>query len=199
MNRNELNRLFIELEDQDFSFSTLIILREILKIENSEYNRFKVADQLRCCGYYTESLKIYKSINVKKIPSEYLKNFYLYYAQLFHDMGDYKNAKKYYVICIKNGINDTMPFIFLSSIYLKEQKIKDAIQILKSAINKKGDIDEVFFNLGAKYAILGKNNIAIKYLKKCLQIDSNYPNAQNLINDLSKVNTIKQLIKSESK
>ena len=63
--------------------------------------------------------------------------------------------------------------------------------ILKQALDKEGDIDEVNYNLSLNYARRGNINEAILRMQECIRLDPKYPNAVTWLNDL--INLKKEL------
>lgn len=171
-------------ENLDFHFSNLIINKKLFELEPSEFNKFKLADQFRLVGDFNTSLKLYKSIKVNQIPQSFKPYFYFYFAQLYYDFGNWKNAKLYLYKSIELRINDTAPHIYLSIILMNEGNINESIKVLKIAKRKKGDLDEVYFNLAAKFAILKDMRNALKYINLCLKEDPHFPKAKSFLNDI---------------
>jgi Tfp pilus assembly protein PilF len=109
------------------------------------------------------------------------------------DKGNWKKAEKSLVKSLEFDNSSTVPYVFLASIFLIQEKNKRAIQYLERALNAEGDIDEVCYNLAVNYAILGDINTAKMYVKKCLEIDNEYPNAKELKEDLDCLIAINKL------
>lgn len=184
MDINELKRINKKLESKDFNFSNLFVLKILFEREPAEYTHFNLADQLKRCGQYVESLKSFQSVSVNDIPDDKKKYYYIYLGQLYTDMGKIKLAKNAFKRSIELGNSSTIPYIYLSSIYLKENNIGKSIEVLNEAVNKEGDQDEVYYNLATRLAICNDILGAIGAKEKCLSIDPNYPNASGFLSDM---------------
>ena len=77
----------------------------------------------------------------------------------------------------------TYPYIYLATSLSIINQLDEAEKILKLALMKEGDIDEVNYNLSTIYSRKGNFNKAIEYMKECLRIDTNYNNAQKWLDD----------------
>lgn len=183
MDIKDLLELYKFYDKKEYDFVALMVLRKIVKIEPTEYRKFNLADQLRRCGFRSESLNIFKSINKRKIPKDYKKFFYIYSGQLYLDMGNLNLAKKSFMKSIDLGNKTTVPYIYLASISLKKGNVSESIIYLQEASKLEGDKDEVYYNLATRLAIAGDIELAIQTMNKCIKIDPQYPNAVKFIED----------------
>ena len=90
------------------------------------------------------------------------------------DQGEIKQAIESFKKAVELNPDETYPYIFLSSVLSKKSKLEEVEKVLKIALEKNGDIDEVNYNLSLNHARkgtliivrLGKKNGKIKYSKK---------------------------------
>lgn len=176
-----------EVENMDFSHLRMLI--KLVEIEPTEFRKFQLANCYRLCGFFTKGEEVYKEINIKNIPEEYQSLYFVYLGSLYIDMGKDHLAIRCLKKSIKLGHTDTIPYIYLSLLYSKKELINESIEILEKGLSKEGDIDEIYYNLATRYAMLGDYRKALKMINECLRLDSNYPNAFELKKD------IKQCIK----
>ena len=171
-------------EENDMVFSAMYLWEKIVRLETTEYRKFKYADALRLCGYFLKSKEIFLSVQPGNIPAQYRYIYFLYFGQLYMDMGDIKMAKASFLQCLDYENCDTVPYIFLSNLLNKEDDNWEAIYYLKTALDKEGDTDEVYYNLAFRLAIIKDFEGALKAINQCLYLSPDYPNALALQSDI---------------
>lgn len=182
-NRNNLPKYLDELDE--FYFSKLEVINKIgLSKLTSNRDKFEYAKILRMCGKFKESETIFKEIQISSIPDGYLYQYYNDFGFLYLEWGKLNLAKKMFLKSVKLLNSTTDAFIFLAEIYSKKESIQKAINILESSLAREGDLDEVYYNLGAKFATIGMYEEALEALIKCESINAEYPNLLILKEDL---------------
>ena len=183
VNNNSEDKI-IYYSENEMQFSLVnVMASNVSELDSSQFYLFKYADGLRLIGRFKLSERYFKSIDIRKIPKEFRPDFYLYFGMLYYDSRRDDLATKYFKKSIKYGIENTMPYNFLATIYMSKEKIDDAIEVLLMGASVKGDTDELYYNLSTCFAIKGNFTLAIEYINKCLELDNEYPNAINLKND----------------
>jgi len=171
-------------DDQDWCFSSSEIWKKVVSLKPTPYNLWTYADMLRRSGKYKKAKKIVKQIDIDSIPE---KNKYLFYSlkgDIYRNQGLLKKAIKAYEQSIKFDPDTTFPYVFLGCLYSQLGKLEKSKKILILGLKKKGDVDEVNYNLATTYARLYEYEKAISCMKKCLEIDPNYsPDAYFFIED----------------
>jgi len=170
--------------ENEFNFSALALWEKIITNDSSEYMKFKYADILRLCGYYSKSLFFFNEINYDKVPFQYLYFIHLNKGTLYMDMGQTELAKEEFSKCFTFNECDTVPYVYFSVLLMRAGNNRDAIDYLEQSLQKEGNIDEVYYNLATNYAILGNYETALYNISKCLEIDPEFPNAIVLKKDL---------------
>lgn len=169
----------------DYDFTLLLLYSKIeIDILESEFDKFNYASILRSCGKYSEAEKIINLVDQTKIPIQNKARFFLELGFLYFEWGKNDLAKVNFKNCIENNTDSTAPFIFLSNILLEEEKVEESIQVLLKATSLKGDLDEVFYNLGTRYAILEQFEKSMDALIKCKKISPDFNNIDQLIEDI---------------
>lgn len=179
--------------EKHFNFSALIISQKILEKEPTEYNKFRHADQLRLCGFLSEAQKMYNQIDVDRIPKKGKGNYFRYLGQFFMDCGKWKKAEEAFKKSLDLDDTSTIPYVFLAGALLPLGKNEEAIYYLKLALDKEGDIDEVYYNLATRMAIKGQMESALEFINQCIEIDPNYPNAENIRKDILEYLSIREI------
>jgi tetratricopeptide (TPR) repeat protein len=170
-------------DDSKWPFSGAKEWENICKINPTPFKLLEFADQLRLSGNLIKAEEITKSIDVKKIPAKYKYRYYVRLGMIYQDQYLIKKAISAFKKSIKIGTEETYPYIFLAVLLSRQNKLDESEQVLIEALNKEGDIDEAYFNLGTIKARQGDFKAAINMLKECLKIDSEYPNAQSFLGD----------------
>lgn len=169
----------------DYDFTLLLLYSKIeIDILESEFDKFNYASILRSCGKYSEAEKIINLVDQTKIPIQNKARFFLELGFLYFEWGKNDLAKVNFKNCIENNTDSMAPFIFLSNILLEEEKVEESIQVLLKATSLKGDLDEVFYNLGTRYAILEQFEKSMDALIKCKKISPDFNNIDQLIEDI---------------
>jgi len=173
-----------EYSKKDFAFSELAQWSLITKDSNKFYHKFRYANSLRLCGFFKESEKVFNSIPPNKIPKEYRHLFYSHFGVLYQELGRFSEALEQYLKYLKLKSDDTVPFIFIANILKMQERNREAIKYLQTALTKDGDIDEVNYNLATSYLRIGKSEEALASISACLKIDPKFPNAKKLKKDI---------------
>ncbi|MBC7884150.1 MAG: tetratricopeptide repeat protein [Saprospiraceae bacterium] len=184
MKKKELK---LKLEEySNYEFSSLALYNKAGEdLLNSDFELFCFANDLINCCKYSHAEIVLKKINTKNIPKDHLWEFYQTKGFLYFEWGKYKKAKGNFLKSIKLNCNSTVPHVYLSNILGKEEKVLESIKVLKEGLLKNGDTDEIYFNLGTRYAILGDYQKSLEYLKECQKLDPNFDNVEHLLEDIS--------------
>lgn len=184
-------QLIYELEDKDYNFSAMNLWEEVLKNIDKEYYRFRYADTLRLCGFFKKAEKVLFSIDINNVPLDSRYSYFMYLGQLYIDQHEDDLAKNAFEKAIELNPDSTVPYILLNSVLSsKDEYVEDAITNLKIALTKSGDIDEVNYNLARLYLRNGKINEALQAINCCLELDPQYPSANEFKSDLLNYNQI---------
>lgn len=172
------------LED-DMPFAALALFPGLLATDSSVHRKLKYADTLRLCGYFRESLECFTSIYQGGISGTGRYYYHLLLARLYMDTGENEKAIEELIHCVASPDADTVPFIYLSSLLSTKQKYTDCVALLQQALEREGDIDEVWYNIAGAYANLGQFSKALDAIEKCIALDSGYPNAVTMRSDIT--------------
>ncbi|MES2777620.1 MAG: hypothetical protein V4722_25805 [Bacteroidota bacterium] len=179
--------------NRNLPFSEMHYWKSIFEKTGSTSYQFRYAEALHQCGFYNESEKVYSEIAVNKIPKSYKHLYYSYFGHLMLQVGKLSEALELYKKSLKLKSDETMPYVFIGAILKRQERDQEAIKYLTKALNKKGDIDEVNYNLATSYIRIGKLSHALNSIKACLMVDPKFPNAKRIKRD------IEELIKQPKK
>lgn len=177
-------RQAIELESKNYFYSSLVFWKDISNESPNPFHKFRYADTLRLCGYYNDAELVFREVNYDAIPNDYKYTLHMYLGSLYSDWGKFSIAKKEFYKAISLNPESTVPYLLLSAILFSDSEVYDAIELLKVATTKEGDVDEVYYNLATRFCIVKDFSNAYNSIVKCLEIDADYPNAFDLKNDL---------------
>lgn len=175
----------------DWPFSSAYICEQVLKNNPTVHEIFRCVEQYRLSGKFTKALQILNKIDKKIISENEQYRYWLNKGGIHEERLEIDLALKAYYKCISFNVDSTIPYVYIANLLCIKEGYEKAIDILKSALNKTGDIDEVYYNLGTAYARLGKLNEAVVAINKCLELDDNFPNAKNILDDLINLKKIK--------
>lgn len=176
-------KLAEEYAEKDWSFSSAFAWEKVVNENPTPFHLIQYVEQLRLSGNYFEAEKVMEKIKTDEIPDKYRFVFYIRKGKLHEDQGQIDEAILSYRTSIDLKIDDTYPYIFLASALLKKSRLTEAEEVLVEALNKKGDIDEVHYNLSFVYARKGDFIQAIASMKECLKLDATFPNARTWLDD----------------
>jgi len=181
---NETKMKIEILLDKGMVFSAKKLCEKMIETDNSEYLKFQYANILRMCTLFSKSENTFRTIDVERIPEKYRYYYHLYLAHLLMDIGKTEQAKDELKKCMQFEVSDTIPYVYIASLLLGEQDNEEAIDYLTRALDKKGDIDEVYYNLATRFLVRGDLDSAMNAINSCLRLDPEYPNAQVIKEDL---------------
>jgi tetratricopeptide (TPR) repeat protein len=186
----EWKRLAKEFDDNKWLFSSAFAWEKAVEENPTAFNLFQLADSLRICGNFIKSEEVFGRIEVDDIPIEHRFKYHNTKGRLFEDQGRMEEAIPEYAKSIEVGTPFTNAYVFLGTLLAQKAEYNAAIDILNQALDKEGDIDEVYYNLSTIYARLGDFEKAIDAMKKCLELDPEFPNAQDFIDDFKNLENI---------
>ena len=164
-----------------------MIWQKIVELNPTPWNLLQYADQLGLSGKLDKAEEIVKNIRINDVPANFKFVYYVRMGMIYQDQYQIKKAIGEFKKSIKIGTEETYPYIFLAVLLKKQKKLEEAEKILLEALNKKGDIDEVYYNLSMIYARKENYTDAITMMKECLKIDINYPNAKAFLEDFENI------------
>jgi tetratricopeptide (TPR) repeat protein len=179
----EWKKLANEYDDKDWSFSSAYAWEKVVNENQKSFNLLQYVNQLRLSGNYSEAEKIISEISIEEIPSQYQFIFHVRKGMLHEDQGELDEAIESYRKSIERKTDETYPYVFLAVALSKKSRLDDAEKVLLEALEKEGDVDEVNYNLSFVYAKKGEFKKAIQAIKKCIEIDPDYPNAKTWLAD----------------
>ena len=118
-------------------------------------------------------------------------------GRIYEDSGKFLKAVEWYQKAHQTNPNEASYLIFQGVLFLRIEKLDEAVEILQKATKcKKGCIDEAFYNLGVAYLILKRYEEALACFEKALKIDPKYADAKQQLKDVKKVLEILKTTKS---
>jgi lysophospholipase L1-like esterase len=145
---------------------------------------------------HQEAYKFYLSINQL---TKFAKEINVLVSQYPYKLEYYNFAAQ--ELISRNHFNEAEPFLsrrynidpdeystkWLGNINLFNDNINDAVKYLKESIKVNPYDAQVFFNLTIAYLKSKENKKAYKTIQECLKLDSAYPKAEKIYNDLSRI------------
>ncbi len=179
---NEIEIIY-DFEDDGLNF-TALKRWTILYLKNlSFFYKIRYANRLSVCGFYTEAKSVLNELDLTKIKKEDKYLYYQYKGDHYTRIGKLKQARLMYSKSLKNSENSTVPYIFLANSFASDDLL-NKISYLKLALDKEGDVDEVYLNLAIVMMIQDKIEEALLYVNRGISISPNYDSAENLRNDI---------------
>ena len=116
-----------------------------------------------------------------------------------------EKALEYYYKSIENNPQYWYSYLNISAIYIEQDKLNDAIDLLTSGINNKPDAHDLYYNRACCYSKIGNKKDAIKDMRKALvllpsiidyiKVDKDF---ENLHDDIEFIEMMKQVINNNS-
>lgn len=175
--------LAIKWADKDWSFSAARAWKNAVAEEPSAFNLMQYADNLRLCGNFSAAEKAFEAVNIEEIPEGYEFTFFVRKGHLYKDHGLLDKALECYQKSVAYQPDDTFPYVYLYEVLSKKGKMEAAEAVLLEALGKDGDTDEVYYNLSTIHARKGDFKKAIETMKKCIDLNPDYPNAKTWLAD----------------
>ena len=123
-------------------------------------------------------------VPAKAMPSKKLWLGFLYKGKLHMDLGEFKLAEACFRKITTLDPGSTSGWVYLANSLAKQERFAEACQVSKLGLKAKGDIDEVYFNLGLNKQALGKYKEARRCFEKALELDPQYKEAKRACKDL---------------
>ncbi|GJM34196.1 MAG: hypothetical protein DHS20C18_31970 [Saprospiraceae bacterium] len=178
-------------DETEWPFSSAFVWEKVLKKEENTFNLFQCADQLRLSGNYERAHELLSQIELDDLSQDYKYYYFMSLGKLYEDQFNIDAAIKAYQECITYEFDSTLPYVFLANLLSRQGQLAEAENILTQAVNKEGDLDEVYYHLSTTCARQRKLADAITAMKKCLDINESYPNAQALLEDFKNLKKLK--------
>lgn len=105
-------------------------------------------------------------------------------GQLRSAQGRLLDAEKHFTKAWKLNPDKTETAIFLADCLFKQEKFDEARRVLLASMEAKGDLDELYLNLGCIERAKGNYAMARDYFLKALEITPDYSNAQKGLDDV---------------
>ena len=120
-------------------------------------------------GFGEKQNKKVKAIKIDLFDLPNLKSQALNYL----NNGNWKQAEKIYIQCLREGVTDEETYFSLSTLYKSTGEFDKAIKYLKKVLEISSDKSNLYFNLGLLFLKQNNLNEAIDSYNKGLKIDPN--------------------------
>ncbi len=142
-----------------------------------------LADTLISLAQYEEAKSILTRV-LKRKSNRWKSLASVYMGQLCKEMGQYKNAEKWYRKAMEYNPSRTT-WIYVGAILARQGQYEEAKQCHRKATRSKTEAqDEAHYNLGLIYRAEGKLKFALKHLEKAIEIDPKYTKAKEARKDV---------------
>ena len=129
--------------------------------------------------------------SIKLCPDGKLDHPYTFMGDLYKFAGDYNSAIEWYKKCIEITPDDSAPYIYIGSILVKSGRLNEAEEYhRKATLCTEGCIDEAYLNLGYVLRAQERYTEALDCFNKALEIDPEYKEAIEGVEDLEKLNEL---------
>ncbi|HTV41107.1 MAG TPA: tetratricopeptide repeat protein [Candidatus Sulfotelmatobacter sp.] len=135
-------------------------------------------------GRISNAEALFKAINKEAAPKPWLIENLA--GRLHRVRGRFSEAEMHFRNARKLDPDSTVPIIFLADTLIQQEKFDEALTVLTDALNLRNEsLDEVYFMLGRSARAVGDYRSAHEYLFKALEIDPNYREAKQLLDDVA--------------
>ena len=100
-------------------------------------------------------------------------------------------AEKHFKRSCKLNPTSTIPAVFLADCLSKQEKFRKASRVLEKAIGARGDVDEVYLNLGILKRAQADYQASRRYLLKALKLSPQYAQAKEVLADVEECLALK--------
>lgn len=145
---------------------------------------YRAARNLLDCGRVTEAEDWLES--ARNIPSNKLWLISLLFGELCLAQFKPAEAERHFRQAVSLNPESTSPAIFLADCLWKQEKNEEALRVLTQALRAKGDVDEVYLNLGLIKRTQGEYEAAREFLLSAIRANPDYPAARDALADVDR-------------
>ncbi len=145
-------------------------LRDYLRSEAISY--YKVGDYKKALNYWELAMKLYDmprnvddTVNMPAGGMDYYAGIFAYMAK------DYPTAEKYFKKAIEKEYEVGNAYSYLSDVYMKEGKEKEAVKLLEQGAEKYPTESKIIFRLIDYYKPHGEYEKAFVYIDKAIELN----------------------------
>ncbi|HLP92496.1 MAG TPA: tetratricopeptide repeat protein [Saprospiraceae bacterium] len=177
-------KLAIQYSTSNWSFSSARAWEAVIQADPSAQNLMAYAEQLRLTGQFTKALIQLDRVNPDSIPKASQHLLPLRRGMIYQDSGRLSEAISAFEEMIAFRPEETYPYVFLAVALSNQERLDEASKVLKTALQKRGDLDEVWYNLGLIQARMKQWKQAISSMQVCLKLCPDFPHARTWLDDL---------------
>lgn len=177
-------KLALQYSGSNWSFSSARVWEAVIEADPSPQNLMLYAEQLRLTGQYSKALALLDQVAPGSIPKDAQYLLPLRRGLIYQDSGHLKEAILAFQEMTTFQPEETYPYVYLAVALSSQERLEEASRVLKTALQKHGDLDEVWYNLGLIQARMGQWRQAISSLEACLKLCPDFPHARTWLDDL---------------
>jgi tetratricopeptide (TPR) repeat protein len=183
MNVEEFSKLARVADDNGHSASAFELFKRIVDLEPGKDSAiFRATINLLEIGRISEAERVLNTIRRNAAPKPGLIEYALGKLRLAQFRP--KEAEQHFRNYLKLAPDSTAPAVLLADCLRRQEKFDEASRVLLAALNAKGDLDEVYLNLGLVKRATGDYKSAHTYLIKALEITPEYTDAKFVLADV---------------
>lgn len=154
-------------------------------------NLLKEADNLYKSGQIKNSIKTFERV-LKSDEHSFSATIGI--GQCYRMLTEYDKAVEYFKKASDLKPDTYQPHYFLGMIYLQANRIQDAVKALKKAEKINSNFEDVYFLLGKVHEKLGKQEKALDYYDRFLEVSPGY----KITSDVEdRINSLRHKIKGD--
>ncbi len=186
LNSNEVRGIFKKARDAETQGHYALAAELLRKVINCDPSRgdakYRAARNLIEVGRISEAKGLLDEITEVPESKRWLVELTL--GQL--RMAQFKPslAEHYFRAALKLNPESTSPSVLLADCLMRQERTDEARRVLLKALRAKGDLDEVYLNLGLILRMRSDYKSAKRYFLKALRLTPGYKNAQHLLRDV---------------
>lgn len=175
---------FAKVAEADGHHSTAFeIYRRLLNLApERESAIYRAAQNLIQIGRLSDAEALLMRLKWNAAPKPWLIDLAL--GDLRSAQGRFREAEKHFANAWKLNPQTTETAILLAHCLFKQEKFDEAKNVLVASVEAKGDLDELYLNLGLIERAKGNYDSARDYFIKALKITPEYPIAQKALDDV---------------
>ncbi len=106
-------------------------------------------------------------------------------GQLYRDLGRLDEAERWFRRATETAPDDTAPWVYLGGFLARCERFADACAVLERGLKAKGDLDEVWLNIGLNKRGIGDYQAAKECFEMAISISPTYADAIAALADLN--------------
>ncbi|MEL6867541.1 MAG: hypothetical protein AAFP19_24160, partial [Bacteroidota bacterium] len=146
MDLKELKKLAHQFDQKEWPFSAAQVWKEVVALDPSPYHKIYYAEQLYYCGDFEAAETVLNGIKAYQILPQQQCFWFTLKGRIYTEQNKIELAVNAFKKGIEVGTEESYTYVFLGTLLARIGELDEAKQVFFQALEKDGDIAEVYYN-----------------------------------------------------